>query len=162
MKSMVVYDSLYGNTEQIAQKIASTLGSQEDVGVLRVGEVKLEQLAGLKLLVVGGPTQRLRATEAIYNFLNRIPKNGLKGVRVAAFDTRLTMSEIEKRPPLPFFHRIFGYAAGRIAPGLKKKGGKLVVRPEGFLVEGMKGPLVQGELERAESWARQISATIAP
>ena len=162
MKSMVVYDSLYGNTEQIAQKIASTLGSQEEVGVLRVGEVKLEQLAGLKLLVVGGPTQRLRATEAINNFLKEIPKNGLKGVKVAAFDTRLTMSEIEKRPPLPFFHRIFGYAAGRIAPGLKKKGGKLVVRPEGFLVEGMKGPLVQGELERAESWARQISATIAP
>jgi flavodoxin len=158
MNSLVIYDSLYGNTEKIAQEIAGNLRSQEEVGILRVSEARQEQLTGLKLLIVGCPTQRLRATDAINNFLSKIPKNGLKGVKVAAFDTRLTMSEIEKTPPLPFFVRLFGYAAERISKSLKKKGAELVVPTEGFFVEGMKGPLKAGELERAAEWAKQIMA----
>jgi flavodoxin len=92
------------------------------------------------------------------DFLNKIPKKGLQGIRVAAFDTRLTVQEIEKSPPLPFFVRIFGYAAERIAKKLVNKGGKLVLPGEGFYVEGMKGPLVKGEVERAEKWAEQLFA----
>ena len=38
----------------------------------------------------------------------------------------------------------------------QKKGGELITPPEGFYVEGTEGPLVQGELERAESWAKKI------
>jgi len=37
-----------------------------------------------------------------------------------------------------------------------KKGAELVTSPEGFYVEGVKGPLVEGELERVEAWAREI------
>jgi hypothetical protein len=52
--------------------------------------------------------------------------------------------------------RTFGYAAKPIARSLTKKGGELHLPPEGFYVQGMEGPLVEGELERAEDWARQI------
>ncbi len=158
MKTLIIYDSLYGNTEKIAQAIGNTIGTLGEVDVVRVGTVKPEQLAGIQLLVVGSPTQQFRPTAAMKSFLNNIPKNGLKGINVAAFDTRLTMSEIEKSPPLPFFVRIYGYAAARIANQLKKKGGELVVPAEGFFVDGMKGPLVEGELERAEKWARVLFA----
>jgi flavodoxin len=96
MKALVVYDSFFGNTEQIAQAIGHALGSQEDVEILRVSNVKPEQLTGLKLLIVGSPTRGFRPTPAISNLLKSIPKNGLKGVKVAAFDTRFTVSEIEK------------------------------------------------------------------
>jgi flavodoxin len=109
-------------------------------------------------LVVGSPTQQFRPTVGMRDFLNKIPKNGLQGIKVAAFDTRLTMQEIEKSPPLPFFVRIFGYAAERIAKKLENKGGKLVFPAEGFYVEGMKGPLVNGEVERAEKWAEHLFA----
>ncbi len=51
---------------------------------------------------------------------------------------------------------VFGYAAGRIADSLKGKGGYLMVPPEGFIVEGNGGPLKQGELERAASWAKVV------
>jgi len=49
---------------------------------------------------------------------------------------------------------VFGYAAGRIARNLKGKGGNLIASPEGFLVTSTKGPLKEGELERAAGWAK--------
>jgi len=164
MEVLIVYDSVFGNTEQIARAIGNALGDQDQVVTFRVSDVKPDQFAGLKLLILGSPTQRFRPTIAISNLLKEIPKNGLKGVKIAAFDTRLTQSEINKTPALAFFVRIAGnaYAARPIADGLKNKGGELIVPPEGFLVEGMEGPLVKGEVERAAFWARQILAVMSP
>ena len=158
MKAMVIYDSLYGNTGQIAQAIGNALGSQEDVETIQVSNVKPDHLTGLGILVVGSPTQKFRPTGATTDFLKGIPKNGLNGVKVAAFDTRFTMSEIEKTPVLLFFVRLFGYAAKPIANRLDSKGGALVIPPEGFYVEGVEGPLQEGELERAAAWATNIIA----
>jgi flavodoxin I len=159
MKGFVMYDSAFGNTEQIAMAIGSTLGSPDEIEVLRVGEVKMEQFTEFELLIVGSPTQRFKPTEATSDFLKRIPANYLQGTNVAAFDTRLTIEEIEETRSLAFFVRFFGYAAQSIANKLKKKGGELIAAPEGFYVQGVKGPLVEGELERAAAWARQIIAT---
>jgi flavodoxin I len=156
MKAMVVYDSGFGNTEKIAQAIGQALGPPEDVEIVRVGDVKPEQLTGITLLIVGSPTQRFSPTGATTGFLKGIPQNGLQGVKVAAFDTRLPVSEIERVRILAFFVKIFGYAAKPIADRLEKKGGELVIPPEGFFVEGTEGPLQEGELERAADWAKQI------
>ena len=156
MKAMVVYDSAYGNTEKIAQAIGQGLGSPEDVEVVQVGNVESQQLAGLTLLIVGSPTQKFSPTGATTRFLKGIPQNSLQGVKVAAFDTRLPVSEIERVRILAFFVKIFGYAAKPIADRLEKKGGELVIPPEGFFVEGTEGPLQEGELERAADWAKQI------
>jgi flavodoxin len=158
MKSIVIFDSLYGNTEKIAQSIGTALRMKGEVEVLRVGEVKMDMLAGVDLLVVGTPTQKFRSTEAIKAFLNEIPADRLKGIDVATFDTRLTQSKIDGTPVLPHFVKIFGYAAGPIAKVLKKKGGQLVVPPEGFYVEDTEGPLKEGELERAAAWASKLFA----
>lgn len=157
MKAIVIYDSLYGNTEKIAQAIGEQLQLYAEIVVQRVTEVKLDQLA-CDLLVVGSPTQRFNPTVAMNDFLNSIPRDGLNGMKVAAFDTRLTWEEIEKSPPLPFFEKIFGYAAQRIAKKLVKKGGRAIVAGEGFFVAGMEGPLIEGEVERARSWADKLFA----
>ena len=156
MKAMVVYDSVFGNTGQVAQAIGDGLGSPEEVEVRKVGDVQPEELAGLTLLVVGSPTRQFSPTGAITSLLKSIPKDGLKGVKVAAFDTRYAESEIEKVRILAFFVRIFGYAAKPIADRLEKKGGELAVPPEGFYVTDTEGPLFEGELERAADWAKQI------
>jgi flavodoxin len=158
MKVLIIYDSVYGNTEQIAQAIATALGSHQDVEILRVSDVKPEQLTGLNLLIVGSPTQRFRPTTAIDRLLEKIPVNGLKGVKVAAFDTRLSLSDIESSVER-FFVKSGGYAAKPIAGRLKKSGGSLIVPPEGFIVQGMNGPLKEGELERAADWTKQIITT---
>jgi hypothetical protein len=56
--------------------------------------------------------------------------------------------------------RIFGYAAKPIGKRLQKKGGELAVQPEGFHVGDTEGPLLEGELERAGLWARQVVASL--
>ena len=155
MKVLIIYDSFFGNTEQIAYAIGNALGSGEDVGTFRVSGVKIEQLTGLELLIVGSPTRGFRPTQAITGFLKRISNNDLKGVKVAAFDTRISTSDIESSA-LRFLVKIGGYAAKRIADRLKKSGGTLIMPPEGFFVKDKEGPLKEGELERAVDWATQI------
>jgi len=160
MEAIVAYDSAYGNTEQVAHAIGSALGSQKDVETLRVGDLTPERLSGISLLVVGCPTQKFSPTGATTRLLKSIPKDGLKGVKVAAFDTRFTEAEIEKVKVLAFLVRLFGYAAEPIADRLQKKGGELAVPPEAFYVSETEGPLLEGELERAAEWAKQIAATL--
>ncbi len=150
MKALVVYDSVFGNTEKVAQAIAQTLGA----AALRVGAVTPQQLDGVKLLVVGSPTRAFRPLPSVKAWLAELP--GLKSVRVAAFDTRMAIDE--KTPGiLRFFAGIFGYAAAPIASRLGKKGGLLALAPEGFIVTASEGPLKDGELERAAAWARQLA-----
>ncbi len=146
MKVLIIYNSVFGNTEQIAQAIGNALGPQENVEILRVSNVKSEQLTGLKLLIVGSPTQGGRPTPAIQDFLKNVPEPAIRGINVAAFDTRASTRWVG----------IFGYAAGKIADSLKRNGGILIAPPEGFFIKGKEGPLKEGELERAASWAKAI------
>jgi flavodoxin len=155
MKAMVVYDSVFGNTEQIARAVASGLGSPDDVGLYRVSEVKPEQLNGVRLLLVGSPTRGFRPTPATSALLKSLPQGALQGMRVAGFDTRMILAEVHNAF-LTFMVGIFGYAAEPIAKQLVKKGGALAVPAEGFFVKGSEGPLKDGELERAAAWAKKI------
>ena len=161
MKTLIVYDSVFGNTEQIARAIGSSLGSKENVETFRVSDIKSEQLIGLDLLIVGSPTRAFKPTKAITNFLKKIPSNGLKGIKVAAFDTRISTIDMNSRL-LSILVKLFGYAAKPIADRFEKKGGDLIVHPEGFFVKGTEGPLKDGELERAANWAKTVQATRPP
>jgi flavodoxin len=69
MKSIVLYDSQYGNTEKIAQTIHDVLAKQGDVTLLHVTEFKPGMLGGVDLLIVGSPTQRFRPTAATRDLL---------------------------------------------------------------------------------------------
>jgi flavodoxin I len=143
MKTLVVYDSLHGNTGKIAQAIGDAIGGE--VQVLPVGQVNASELSTFDLLIVGAPTHGGQPSEAMQGFLKALGPV-LSGVNVAAFDTRFSTRLV----------RIFGYAAPRIADSLDKKGGALLAPPEGFIVKGTKGPLAEGELERAAGWAQEI------
>jgi len=155
MKALVVYDSVFGNTEKVAQAMGQALGSQAEVQTLRVGDVKPEHLTGLDALIVGSPTRAFSPTPAIKNWLKSLPPNSLKGVKVAAFDTRIALSDVNSSL-LTFMVKLFGYAAKPIGDRLTKKGGDLALSPEGFFVKDSEGPLKDGELERAADWVKQI------
>ncbi len=160
MKALIIYDSAYGNTEKVARAMGEAMDSADEVAVVRAGEVRPEQLRGLTLLIVGSPTQKFRPLPHVTSFVKGLPDGALQGVKVAAFDTRIPTSKVEEVRILAFFVKIFGYAAKPIADGLAKKGGELAVPPEGFYVGDTEGPLVEGELERAAQWARQIVAAL--
>jgi flavodoxin I len=152
MKALIVYDSLYGNTEKIAKAIGGAITGE--VKVLRPGEVNPSELESIDLLIVGSPTQGGRATQAIQGFLSKIPANTLKNVSVTSFDTRI--SGKDRGFGVRILIGVIGYAAGKIASSLKGKGGTLAAPPEGFIVKDREGPLKEGELERAAGWAKGI------
>lgn len=150
MKTLVIYDSYFGNTE----KIANVIGAELETVPVHVKEFKNTQLENLDLLIVGSPTRAFNPSVNIKNFLNEL--SNIDGVKVGAFDTRL---EAEKAPSkiLRFFVKIFGYAAEPILKKLEKRGGKKVLEPIGFYVDDTEGPLREGEIERAKEWVRLIS-----
>lgn len=155
MKALIVYDSFFGNTEKIAGVIGDSLKSEGSVQVVKVDKAKPEHLKGINILIVGSPTRGSKPTMPIVKFLINIPAKSLKEVKVAAFDTRINATEVNSRV-LHGFVKLFGYAAKPIAARLKKKGGNLVLPPEGFYVRNSEVTLKDGELERAADWAKQI------
>ena len=153
MKAFIVYDSVYGNTEKIAQAIGN--GLTGEVKIVPVAEVNPSELKTCDLLIVGSPVHGGRATPAIDACVKQLPANSLEGISVATFDTRFQSEE--QGVGLRLLMSVIRYAAERIAKALVKKGGTLVAEPEGFIVENKEGPLKQGELERATQWAKQLS-----
>jgi flavodoxin I len=149
MKTWVVYDSVYGNTEKIARAVGSALGP--DARVMRADGVDPADLESVDLLVVGSPTHGGRPTEGVQGLLGKLEETLPKSTRVASFDTRLAAKWVG----------VFGYAAGRIARALEEAGGTLVAPGEGFVVKGREGPLKDGELERAADWARELAGRVS-
>jgi flavodoxin len=153
VKTLVIYDSQYGNTEKVAQAIAESLNCEARL----FKNVSPTQIANLDLLVVGSPTHGGRATPELTGWLSQIPRLG--HTKVAAFDTRIVASEQPEkgwyRLLLTVVTGVLGYAAPRIARSLVKKG-RTLVSTEGFIVKGKEGPLKEGEIERAKIWAQGL------
>jgi hypothetical protein len=164
LTALVVYESFFGNTRTIAQAVAEGLRSEgvrptvQDVSMAAPADV-----AGYHLLVVGGPTHAFslsrESTRAdaerrggsvhqpgpgLRDWLGRLvaPESPL----AAAFDTRA-----EKVRHLPMSA---GHAAGRM---LARRGFVLLVKPAGFVVQDVEGPLAHGETERAIAWGRTLA-----
>lgn len=116
MKSLVIYDPIYSNTEKIAKAIGNELNSQ----IIHVNEVKLHDIKNLELLIVGSPVHGGRAHP-----------NGLKNVMVTAFDTRFDVKE--HGLGIKLLLSVIRYAAEKIEKELIKKGGIPMGNPEGFI-----------------------------
>lgn len=151
-EKLVLYDSVFGNTAKIAEAIGEALG---DAPVVKVTDVTDEHMEGLKFLFVGSPTRAFRPTPATMTFLKGLSQNALSGVKGAAFDTRIPIDQTDSGF-LKFMIKLFGYADTRIAKAMVKAGAELALESDGFGVSGTEGPLVDGELERAQAWARGI------
>jgi flavodoxin len=165
MRTLVVYDTSFGNTEQVARALGERLIALGDVEVTRADTARLDPPPDL--LLVGGPTQYHGASKGLRALLNALPRHALDDVPTATFDTRYRY---------PRF--LSGSAATAAAKGLERAGCRLVVPPESFFVEEVPQPegtpkpakgehhperLVAGELERAVAWAGTVAdAAVRP
>jgi flavodoxin len=148
MKTLVVYDSVYGNTEIIARAIGDAVPGE--VQVLRAGQVEAGDLETADLLILGSPTHGALPTEAIQSLVEKIGPPAHENARAVTFDTRLTWK---------FLEGWGGFAAPKMADGLREKGWTLACDPEGFYVKGLKkGPLKRGEASRAATWAQGLGS----
>ena len=141
MKTLVIFDSNFGNTQKITEAIAKEFETQ----ALPVSKVSIDELVGLNLVIVGSPINAWRPSERMGKFLASLNKGQLKGIKAAAFDTRVKL----------FIH---GDAAKKIAKALENAGAEVIVEPLAFFVKGKEGPLLDGEIEKASQWAKLIRA----
>ncbi|MDD5039576.1 MAG: flavodoxin family protein [Patescibacteria group bacterium] len=151
MKALIIYDSLYGNTEKIARTIGAALGG--GTRVLKVNEASAAETNACELLIIGSPTHGGRPSQPMQQFLNQIPAGALTSIRAAAFDTGNTPEG--QGGLIRIVIKFFGYASKRIAGILKSKGA-IAVAAETFFVLGKEGPLKDGEVERAQGWAKKL------
>jgi flavodoxin len=144
MKTLIIYDSNFGNTQLIAEEIAKNLaGSAKAIHVKNFNKTNLEDI---DLFIIGSPIIAWRPTEAILALLNTFNANNLKSLNFTTFDTRVKL-----------FH---GDAKDKIANTLNNTGAKLITEPIAFYVSGKQGPLFEGELEKATEWAKSINAKL--
>ncbi len=168
MKALVVYESMFGNTEEVARAVADGLRSRMEVDLVVAGEAAAVA-EGIDLVVVGGPTHafsmprqntredavRQGATQGdvehgIREWIDHLA-SGPHAERTATFDTRVT-----KVRHLP------GSAAKAAAKGMRAHGYGAAAKPQSFYVEDVEGPLVAGELDRARAWGEKLAATVTP
>jgi Flavodoxin len=168
MSALVVYESMFGNTQTIARAIAEGLATHTRVELVEVSRAATTIDAGVELLVAGGPTHafgmtRPRTRDDAAKQAERplvSPGIGLRewlaalrpgnGVPAATFDTRIDKPRW-----------MTGSAARGFDRALRKLGFRPVAPPESFLVAGTPGPLVDGEAERARQWGSKLGARFA-
>jgi hypothetical protein len=165
MRTLIVYESMFGNTRTIAEAIADGLTPRSQVELCEVGEAPAGLPDALDLLIVGAPThafgmsrpdtRRSAAGKApdglvspgigVREWLGRLTP-GIHLVPAAAFDTRLG-----KPSWLP------GSAARGIAKRLRRLGHVTAAIPKSFYVNDLAGPLAEGETARAREWGRLLA-----
>lgn len=141
MKTLIIFDSNFGNTKIIAETIAKELNAK----AVSVSDFDTKDLEGIDLLVVGSPINAWRPSEKMIKFLAGLNSGQLNGLKAAAFDTRVKI----------FFH---GDAAKKIEKYLKEAGAKIIIEPQAFFVNGKEGPLIDGQIEKAIEWARMMKS----
>jgi len=149
-KAIVIYESKYGNTKLVAETIIEGLRgvSGVDVVLSEVKEVDLNQLAEFDAILVGSPNHMGGATRSIRKFIDRLGKLNLEGKLAAVFDTYLG-GDFEK-------------AVKKIEKQISKKvlGLKLATPGLSIRVEGMKGPITEGELPKCKEFGAKIATLL--
>ena len=147
MKALVVYDSMYGNTEKIAEALAAGLeNGMVEVDIVKADMVKFDDLNAFDLLCVGSPVHAWSASKPVKEFLERLKSmKGLTGKKAFAFDTKFSEGKLA------------GSAGGKIEKELKGLGLIIVKPSESGIVKGWKGPLA----ENVEETFKQIGVEFA-
>ena len=150
MESLVAWFSLYGNTETLAREVSQVLSGLGPVRTMRLEEVLAGDLV-VELAVFATPTHGFGIPPQVRPMLSRLPDGTLGGVKVAAFDTAFGWWPLSALT-----------AAPKLLRRMRRLGGTPVAPAESFHVVATEGPLAEGELARARSWAEGIVAAVAP
>jgi len=156
MKGIVIYDTSYGNTRKIAETIAETLKeSGIEVDTFYVKKVKKLSAKDYSFLVLGSPTRYGTMSFTVKRFINRVKSKEWASKPFAAFDTEnpenIEQSRIQNKE---------WSAAEKIAVKLRDKQMNQLLPVLKAVVLGWKGPLQDGEIERAKGYARELATKL--
>lgn len=131
-KAIVIYHTLFGNTEKIAKALASGIDKGGiEVDCVYIEDVQIDTLHEYDLLVIGGPTHGFGMSKPMKNFIKELEQVDLRYKKAFAFDTKTGS-------------RFWGSAAKGIEKWLKRLGLNIVKSYASAIVKGLKGPLQNG------------------
>jgi flavodoxin len=164
-RALVVFESMFGNTEAIARAVSDGLAVSMEVEVRDVSQTPPAMCDEVDLVVAGGPTHAFsmsrpstradavkqgaapeRAAVGLREWLDDLPDDSRGTPHLATFDTR-----VDKVRRLPG-------SAARKAVRVGRSHGFATLGSESFYVEDTAGPLLDGELARARDWGRRLAA----
>ncbi|HKE68734.1 MAG TPA: flavodoxin domain-containing protein [Nocardioidaceae bacterium] len=168
MRALIVYESMFGNTRNVAEAIAEGLADHVATDIVEVGVAPAQPPADVDLLVLGGPTHAMGLTrpktradaatktseplvsrgDGVREWLAALPQAD-QDRAAAAFDTRIDARWMP------------GSAAHGIAKRLRRHGYRLVAPAQSYYVDDMTGPLKADELERARRWGSRLGHDMA-
>jgi len=165
-QALVVYESTFGNSREIAEAIAAGLSEHMWVEVRDVTDVPAADPTGHDLVVAGGPAHAFSPSRpctgdaavtkgafkgsrrtGLREWLEQLPR-AVPGQLFAAFDTRV---EVVRHVP--------GSAARKTVRKARDLGFTTVGR-ETFRVLGVPGPLMTGEQGRAKKWGAHLATAL--
>jgi hypothetical protein len=166
MRALVVYESMFGDNQQVARAIAAGL---VDVGVqavdVEVGVAPTVIGDEVDLLVVGSPNHAWSMPrpssreDAAKQAAGPLVSQGI-GVRewlkAATLPAGIRTVGYDTRGSTPKAVVALDHASHSIEKGLAKLGGTQLAPAEHFRVADMKGPLEPGEDERARAWGQTL------
>lgn len=153
-KTIVAYESKYGNTKTVAERIAQGLRTGKGISVetKELKEVDMTNLPSYDVIIIGSPNHFGGPTRGIRKFIDKLGKLDLKNKLAATFDTyiskdfEIAVKKMEKR-------------LTEKAPGLRIVSPGLSIKVQG--TGASKGPIVEGELDKCEEFGKRIAAKIS-
>ena len=169
-RALIVFESMYGNNQQVASAIADGLRAEVEAEIVEVGAAPSAIPSDVSLLIVGGPNHatglsRLASRKTAAEHRGKPTLTGERGLRewfdqlqapsgsvsAVAYDTRMAK---------PRFLRWFDRASRGIDKRLRKRGFSIVAAPEHYYVTGEQGPLADGELDHARRWGEALATYV--
>lgn len=169
MRAAVVYESMFGNTAEVAGAIAVGMREKgmDEVHLVDVRDHRAYELATYDVVVVGAPTHGLTLSRpstrrgavaqgadashvrwGVREWLNTL-RDGRCVPLMATFDTKAHGMRF-----LP------GSAARATARILQHAGTTMLLPPTSFYVEGTRGPLCPDETDRARDWGGRLAGLV--
>ena len=168
MRTVIIYETLFGNTQRVAEELARVAREHGEVDMVPVEEAPPGIADAADLVLIGGPTHvhgmswkatRQNGTSdaagdggrpagadaagpGLRDWFHRIGR--VEGTPAAAFDTRMDGPEV-----------LTGRASLGISRRLRHHGFTEVAAPKSFVVD-RGNALVDGEVARAHEWATAV------
>ncbi|MEM0015203.1 MAG: flavodoxin domain-containing protein [Zestosphaera sp.] len=150
MRVIVVFETKYGNTRRVAEEICEGMKEVNGVEVVlkELKDVDVREVSNYDMILIGSPNHMGGPTRGIKAFIDELGRLRLEGVMYATFDTY--MGRDLGKAVMKIVERV-----SKRAPGLKQVVAGLSVR-----VQGLKGPIAEGELPKCREFGRNIATQL--
>jgi len=147
----IVYDSKYGNTKLAAENILEGIREVEGIetAIGYVKEIDIGQVVDYDAILLGAPNHMGRPSRTMKKFVDRLAELDLKAKNVAVFGTysgRVRFDRAVKKMEKMVEKKLPNLSL--ISPGLSIR------------VNGIPGPIVEGELPKCVGFGKKIATQL--